>query len=303
MGVTRREYDVAVVGPRRARLGGGVLAGAWRARVGGVRAVRVGARARRVRTTTRGSSAARTTRPGTSRLTAAAYEAWQVVEGDAEEQLITRTGGIDIFPPAAAIDPAPYRDSLDAIGVPYELLDAAEIRRRWPAFGRGTTIDGDVSAIYSAETGIVPRGASDRRPAAVGGIPRRRPLPMTPVQSVSPSVDGEVDLVTAPVRFRAGRVVICADAWVNRVFAPLGHAIPITVTLEQVSYFPCHDSDLQLGRFPVWIWMHDPSFYGFPVFGHLDSIKASEDCGGPRSIRTRGRSNRTPAWSTGCGRS
>ena len=76
--------------------------------------------------------------PGYVALTAAAYETWQVVEGDADEQLITRTGGIDIFPPAAAIDPAPYRDSLDASGVPYEVLDAAEIRRRWPAFGRGT---------------------------------------------------------------------------------------------------------------------------------------------------------------------
>jgi sarcosine oxidase len=27
--------------------------------------------------------------------------------------------------------------------------------------------------------------------------------------------------------------------------------------------------------------MHDPSYYGFPVYGHLDSVKASEDCGGP----------------------
>jgi sarcosine oxidase len=104
---------------------------------------------------------------------------------------------------------------------------------------------------------------------------------MTPVQSVSPTVDGEVDVVTAAGRVRAGRVVICADAWVNRLLAALGHAIPVTVTREQVSYFPCHDSDLQPGRFPVWIWMDDPSFYGFPVFGHLDSIKASEDCGGP----------------------
>jgi sarcosine oxidase len=26
--------------------------------------------------------------------------------------------------------------------------------------------------------------------------------------------------------------------------------------------------------------MDDPSYYGFPVYGHLDSIKAAEDCGG-----------------------
>ena len=97
-----------------------------------------------------------------------------MVERDADEPLITRTGGIDIFPPDAAIDPAPYRDSLDAVGVPYEWLDAAEIRRRWPAFARGTTIDGDVSAIYSAETGIVP-GRRERRPCSSDWRPRTAP--------------------------------------------------------------------------------------------------------------------------------
>jgi sarcosine oxidase len=47
-----------------------------------------------------------------------------------------------------------------------------------------------------------------------------------------------------------------------------------------VSYFPSTDPDLQPGRFPVWIWMDDPSYYGFPVYGQIDSVKASEDCGG-----------------------
>ena len=76
-------------------------------------------------------------------------------------------------------------------------------------------------------------------------------------------------------------MIVCADAWTNRLLAPLGHHIPLAVTREQVTYFPSGDlTDLQPGRFPVWIWMHDPSYYGFPVYGHIDSIKASEDCGG-----------------------
>jgi sarcosine oxidase len=280
MGVIRREYDVAVVG-----LGGlGSAAAYWLARGGSSVVAFDQFELGHVRGASHDHS--RIIRrsyhtPGYVALTAAAYETWQVVEGDADEQLITRTGGIDIFPPAAAIDPRPYRDSLDAIGVPYEVLDAGEIRRRWPAFGSGTTIDGDVSAIYSADTGIVPPARATavlQRLAVSHGADLR---PMTPVECVTPTIDGEVDVVTAAGRVRAGRVVVCADAWVNRLLAPLGHAIPVTVTREQVSYFACHDSDLQAGRFPVWLWMDDPSFYGFPVFGHLDSIKASEDCGGP----------------------
>ena len=41
-------------------------------------------------------------------------------------------------------------------------------------------------------------------------------------------------------------------------------------------------SDLELfsaGRFPVWIWMDDPSFYGFPLFGE-PAVKVTQDAGG-----------------------
>jgi hypothetical protein len=32
-------------------------------------------------------------------------------------------------------------------------------------------------------------------------------------------------------------------------------------------------------RFPVWIWMDDPCFYGFPTYGEAGP-KAAQDCGG-----------------------
>jgi sarcosine oxidase len=31
---------------------------------------------------------------------------------------------------------------------------------------------------------------------------------------------------------------------------------------------------------PLWIWMDEPSFYGFPCYGE-PTVKAAEDCGGP----------------------
>jgi sarcosine oxidase len=34
------------------------------------------------------------------------------------------------------------------------------------------------------------------------------------------------------------------------------------------------------GRFPLWIWMDDPSFYGFPCYGE-PTVKAAQDVGGP----------------------
>jgi sarcosine oxidase len=32
-------------------------------------------------------------------------------------------------------------------------------------------------------------------------------------------------------------------------------------------------------RFPIWIWMDEPSFYGFPAYG-LPGPKVAQDCGG-----------------------
>jgi len=221
--------------------------------------------------------------PGYVDLTAGAYSAWESVERDADEVLITRTGGVDLVPADAAIDPAPYRSSLDSVGVPHEWIDAAEIRRRWPAFDRGTVVDGDVMGISSPDTGIVPAGrgtATLQRLAVEYGADLR---PNSPVRSVRP-LDGEVDVITDSGPVRCGAVVICADAWTNRLLEPLGHQVAMAVTREQVSYFPTADlDDLQPERFPVWIWMHDPSYYGFPVYGPADvadCIKGSEDCGG-----------------------
>lgn len=137
--------------------------------------------------------------------------------------------------------------------------------------------------IVSDETGIVPAGpatATLQRLAVEHGATLRAG---TRVEAVRP-VDGEVDVVTADGTIRCGAVVICADAWTTHLLAPLGHRVSMAVTREQVSYFPTADrDDLRPGRFPVWIWMHDPSFYGFPTFGPgdlIDHVKASEDCGG-----------------------
>lgn len=221
--------------------------------------------------------------PGYVELTAGAYDAWAEVERDGDTTLVTRTGGVDLFPPGAAIAPGAYRDSLDAVGVPYEWIDDAEIRRRWPAFARGSLVADGVMGLASADTGIVPAGpgtATLQRLATAHGAELRE---RAPVLAVEPS-GGEVDVVTDSGRVRCGAVVVCADAWTNRLLAPLGHRIGMATTREQVSYFPTADlDDLRPGRFPVWIWMDDPSFYGFPTFGPpevADRLKGSEDCGG-----------------------
>ncbi len=214
------------------------------------------------------------------RLTAGAYDAWRAVEADSGEQIITVTGGVDLFPPGAAIDHGTYTSSLAAEDVPFEWIDGAEIRSRWPAFAKGSLVTPDVMGLYSAETGIVPAGPGTavlQRLAAAHGAELREHSPVREIRAIG----GEVDVITDDGATRVGHVVITADAWTNKLLAPLGRTIPMAVTREQVSYFP--HADLQrfaVGRFPVWIWMDDPSFYGFPLYGDTSGLKGSEDCGG-----------------------
>ena len=79
----------------------------------------------------------------------------------------------------------------------------------------------------------------------------------------------------------ADRVVVCADAWTNEVLAGLDVRLPLETTLEQATYFaPSRPGSFAPHHLPLWIWMDDPSYYGFPCYGE-PTVKAAQDCGGP----------------------
>src|SRR5215475_10073686 len=63
--------------------------------------------------------------PAYVRLAGEAYADWALLERESGDHLVTTTGGLDLFPPGAAIPAVDYTTSLTACGVPYETLDAA----------------------------------------------------------------------------------------------------------------------------------------------------------------------------------
>jgi sarcosine oxidase len=223
--------------------------------------------------------------PGYVRLAAGAYDAWAAVEAELGESLIVRTGGIDLFPAGAAIPMDDYTTSMDAVGVPYETWGADEVRRRYPQFH----LDDDVVTLFQADTGIAPaaRGtAAHQRLAVSRGA---EAVINAPVEHLTSDGAGEITVVAGGVTYRSGSVTVTADGWTNELLAPLGVEIPLEVTREQVVYYSTpHHRDFAIGSFPVWIWMDDPSFYGFPEFGEMGMVKAAEDVGGqPTTARTR----------------
>ncbi len=211
--------------------------------------------------------------PGYVGLTFAAYDDWATLESDSAESLVTQVGGLDLFPPDAAIPIDDYTTSMAAHDVAYEALDRAAIAVRWPQFA----VPDDTVGLYQQRGSIVPAGRGtavmQTQARRFGATLRDR----TPVIAVEPG-DDHVTVVTADTTYRARRVVVCADAWTNRVLTDLDLALPLTVTLEQVTYFRPEDAlPYQPGVLPLWIWMDDPAYYGFPCYGEA-TVKAARDC-------------------------
>ena len=218
------------------------------------------------------------------RLAKRAYETWDEVEKDSGEQLILKTGGIDLGPRDGAIDIATYAQSMRACGVPFEELDAAEIRRRWPQWRIGD----DIHGLFQADSGIAMAARANtthQRLARERGAELRD---RTTVQSIAES-GGEFEIRTQSGVYRTSRLCIAAGPWSNDALANFQVALPLEVTKEQVTYFRAADPDaFTPERFPVWIWMDDPSFYGFPIFGE-NGPKVAQDAGGlPVDPNTRG---------------
>ena len=123
-------------------------------------------------------------------LTFHAYDAWERLEADSGVHLVTRTGGVDLFPPGAAIDMSTYTSSLDAHGIPYELID--DVHARWPIF----TPPAGTIGLYQERSSIVPAALGT---ATMQRLARERGAQLhdrTRVEAILPS-DDSVTLVTS----------------------------------------------------------------------------------------------------------
>ncbi len=232
--------------------------------------------------------------PGYVRLTQQAYIDWARLQRDSGTSLVTVVGGLDLFPMGAAISPIDYISALDEVGIDYDVLDNAAVDSRWPQF----RLPEDVVALHQADAAIVPAGRGTRvmqDEARRNGAVLREHSPVLAVRDLG---SRGIAVDTPQGRWHCGGLVLCADAWVNDVLAGLDHTIPLQVTLEQVTYFePPEPADFAPGRLPLWIWMDDPSFYGFPCFGE-QTVKAAQDCGGPVADPERRTSQRDPGMET-----
>ena len=217
-------------------------------------------------------------------LAVEAQAAWREVEDAAGEQVITFTGGLDLGPPDAPEDIDDYAAAMTGAGISFEWLDEVDVSRRWPVW----RLPAGTRGIFQERGGIADpeRGnPAHQRLARAAGAQLRDNARVVAIRDHGGEY--EVALETGET-IATGSVVITADAWTNDLTAPLGYELPLNVTREQVTWYEANDpAAFQPDRFPIWIWLGQPSFYGFPTY-RGPGPKIGEDIGGrATTARTR----------------
>ena len=201
-----------------------------------------------------------------------AYEAWDAVEKDAGEQVVVKTGELNFWPQQTTLDEAAYNESMAACDVPYEILDAGAIRRRFPQF----RFDDEIHAVYQPDGGLVGAiKANDvhRRLARRNGATFLDNAPVTEIRQEN----GGYRIMAGGRTISAEKIVLAGGPWTNRLLAHFGVELPLLVTHEQVTYVDSPNlQEFTPERFPVWIWMIHDNYYGFPVYG-APGVKIAKD--------------------------
>ena len=166
---------------------------------------------------------------------------------------------------------------MDEVGIAYEALDAYRLMARWPQL---RVPDGTL-ALFQTDGSIVPAG---RTTAVLHERARRLGAELrdhSPVLAVEDLGDHGMRVTTTSARSTAGASWSAPTRGPTTSSATSACTCPLEVTLEQVTYFAVDEPDrFAVGALPLWIWMDDPSFYGFPTYGE-NTVKAAQDCGGP----------------------
>ena len=191
-----------------------------------------------------------------------AYELWEKLERESGRSLLTITGGLMIGTPDSDVVSGSLR-SAQAHGLAHEMLDATEIRRRFPPF---TPQPGDV-AFYEERAGVIrPEDAlhahleqANRRGADLRFDER--------VLDWQARASGDVEVRTTRGRYEAARLVLAPGAWAPSLFhLPM---LPLEIERQVLYWFDPTGGTAPFApeRFPIYIWDRGAGvqFYGFPA--------------------------------------
>ncbi len=208
-----------------------------------------------------------------------AYELWEDLERTSGSRLLQLTGGLMIGPPGSPVVSGTLQSAKEH-DLPFELLDAREIRRRYPAMEPRA----DEVAVYELRAGWL-RPETAVRAHLDGAALRGAEMHFEEEVFgwIADTAGGSVKVQTSRGEYEAEKLVLAPGAWASEMLRDL--RIDFDIRRHVMCWFdPPGGVDPFLPEsFPIYIWDVDGRdvFYGFPaVDGAAGGVKVAMHSGG-----------------------
>ena len=211
------------------------------------------------------------------------HRIWRELEAETGDPLFTRCGALVMGPGDGVTTHHGMRDftarSIDAAeryGIAHEVIDGAEVARRFPMF---LGLSGDEKACYEPGGGyLLPENciAAQLKRASALGAGLRTGTEVLGLEQCGSGV--RIDTSSGPLM--ADQVVVSAGAWAAQLLGPPFDRL-LTVSRQLLHWYALDDASAYDAAAPVFIWMHGPSdadyFYGFPPLPGDARIKVAAE--------------------------
>lgn len=196
------------------------------------------------------------------------HEIWRAIEGETGTELFTANGALMLTSAAsrATTHVEGFFDNTIAAArshnIAHELLDAAQIRARFPQF----RVRGDETAYFEPGAGFVRPEAAVAAQLSLAKKHGAKLHAGETVTGISQSADG-VRVTTDKDVYEARNIVLAAGAWLPQ-FLPAGIAEQFRIYRQVQFWFaPEEPAKFAPENFPIFIWNppdRDQPIYGFP---------------------------------------
>ncbi len=195
-----------------------------------------------------------------------AYELWRKLERDGEQSLLHTTGALVLGLPGGDLV-ARSAESARQFDLPHQVLDTAELRRRYPIF----EVPDRAQALLEHNAGyLVPEDCiAQQLRQAQRNHAQLHLNEAVLAWSAEPGNSG-VTVRTTNGTYSAERLIITAGPWAPQILAELN--LPLRVTRQVLCWFAPEGGmdDFRPDRCPIYIFeaeAGEPALYGFPLTG------------------------------------
>lgn len=190
------------------------------------------------------------------------YELWRRLEAATGRELLRITGGLMIGSPDSEVVAGSLRSAREH-HLDHELLDAGQIRRRFPAF---TPQPGTV-ALHEREAGVVYPEEAIRAHLDVAVDNGARVHFDERVEDWRVLPSGTIEVRTSRGTYETERLILAPGSWAQALFKIAW--LPLEVEPQQLHWFLPDGGAAAFApdRFPIYIWDlgGGVQFYGFPA--------------------------------------